>query len=144
MSRFVPDDPTLELHGFDLAWPLRRDGNADLAIVSGEENTLSALPIRAATARGEIPWCPLDGIDLEDIEGGVATDGERAALRARLVEQYRSREDRLESVAVVVDEGAVTLAPGVTAASTGDTVATITAKFRSGRTAAVEVPFGGG
>lgn len=134
MSRFAPDDPELATHGFDLVWPLRRDGNGDLAVVSGEANTLSALPIRAVTRRGEIPIFPADGVDLDDLQNSVSTDGERAALQARLTEQYRAREDRLESVAVTVGDG-----------RDGDeTLAEIHAAFRSGRTATAEVPFGGG
>ncbi len=134
MGAFSPDDPVLALHGFDLVWPLALDGNNDLATVSGEDNTLSALPIRAATTRGEIPFFPLDGIDLEDLQGGLNSDGERAALRGRLVEQYRSREDRLESVNVAVGDGT----------DSGDTVALVTAKFRGGAVETIEVPFGSG
>lgn len=132
--RFTHPDPAVDLHGSDLAWPLSNDGNGDLAEVVGEANTLSALAIRACTRRGEIEFFPDDGIDLDDLQGALITDDERAALKARLIEQYRDREDRLASVDVDVGDGR----------SSDETLAEIHARFRSGRVETVSVPFGGG
>lgn len=133
MGAFIPDDPEIDLFGYDLAWPLALDGNGDLAVVSGEDNALSALPIRAITRRGEVPIFPNDGLDTEDFENGLVTDEERAVLQARLLEQYR-REDRLTSVTVTPIDGDVP----------EETVVRIEAELRSGRTAPVDVAFGGG
>jgi hypothetical protein len=131
VGAFTPDDPAIEIHGVDLAWPFALDGNGDLATVSGEENTLSALPIRAVTGLGEVPIFPDDGVDLEDMQNGLVTDDERAAARGRMIAQYR-REDRIESVTITADDGD----------EPGDTVFHLDAHMRSGRTASVDVPFG--
>lgn len=132
MGVFIPDDSDVAVHGEDLAWPFALDGNGDLAVVSGEANLVSALPIRAVTGRGEVPLFPDDGIDLDDFQGGVGSDAERAALAARLIEQYR-RDDRLRTVRVTVAEDGEWV------------VAHLDAIARTGRALdPVDVPFGGG
>ena len=132
MATFLPADVDVEVFGRDLAWPFALDGNGDLVEVAGEANLVSALPIRAVTRRGEVPLFPDDGIDLDDFQNGVASDGERASLAARLIEQYR-RDDRLRSVRVTVDEDG------------GDVIAHVDAIARTGRTLEpVDVTFGGG
>lgn len=130
---FIPDDPAIEIHGEDLAFPFVLDGNGDLAVISGEANTMSALPIRAITGLREIPLFPEDGVDLEDMQNGLVTDDERAAATARLLAQFR-REDRIESLRVTAGDGD----------DPGDTVFSLEAKLRGGRVESVDVPFGSG
>lgn len=131
VGSFVPDDINVEIYGTDLAWPFALTGTGDLAVVDGEANLVSALPIRAVTRRGEIPLFPDDGIDLDDFQSAPASDGERAALSARLLEQYR-RDDRLRSVRVTVEEDG------------DDVVAHIDGIARTGRALEpVDVTFGG-
>lgn len=129
---FLPSSVDVEIHGTDLAWPFALTGTGDLAVVEGEANLVSALPIRAVTRRGEVPLFPDDGIDLDDFQGAPGSDGERAALSARLIEQYR-RDDRLRSVRVTVDEDG------------DDVIAHVDGVARTGRAfEPVDVTFGAG
>lgn len=131
MGTFLDDDPKIDAFGEDLDFPLALDGNADLAVIRGEDNVLSALPIRAMTAAGEVPIYPADGADLEDLQGGPADDVARGALEARLLEQY-TRDDRLASVTVTSDDGA----------EPGDTTIHLAAELRTGTRLEAVVPFG--
>ncbi len=133
MGTFFPDDPAVLLHGEDLTWPLALDGTGDLSVVSGEANTLSALPVRAVTGRGEVTIFPDDGLDMDEFQNGLGTDEERAVLQARLLEQFR-REDRLASLQVTMVDGA----------DESETIVQLHGFLRTGREVDIAVPFGSG
>ena len=102
MSTFLVDDPEIAAYGEDLFWPFDLTSSGDLRAIDGAENLRQAMEIRAVTGRGEVLYQPLDGIDFDEFENGVADDISAVKLRARLVDQYQTREDRLTDVAVTV------------------------------------------
>lgn len=104
MGVFLEDDPIVAALGADLAWPLALDGNGDLAEVSGFENLLSALPLRAITPRGSVPHRPLDGFNNEEFQNGPMAEEENAVIQARMLEQYGEREDRLTAISIEIAE----------------------------------------
>lgn len=131
VGTFLDDDPKIDAFGEDLDFPLALDGNGDLRAIRGEDNVLSAMITRAMTAAGEVSIYPSDGADLEDLQGGPADLVARAALEARLLEQY-TRDDRLASVTVTSDDGA----------DPGDTTIHLSAELRTGTRLEADVPFG--
>lgn len=130
---FLPESLDELLFGADLAFPFQLTPDGDLAEVVGEDAVMQALPIRAMTAKGEIPVYPDDGLDLDDLEGGVNSPVDRAIIKSRSLSQYR-REDRLLSLAVTTEDG-----PN----GSSDTVVRLAATLKNGKTITPSVAFGG-
>lgn len=99
---FLNSDPQTSAYGIDLRFPLALSPLGDLTTVSGLPNLMQALGIRAGINLGEVLGQPLDGVDWDSFHGGPNDDITNTMLKARLLDQYQSREDRLTDVAITM------------------------------------------
>jgi hypothetical protein len=102
MSVFLVDDPELSAYQADLAFPFALGPDSDLVEVVGFPNLMQSLALRGVTGLGECLNAPLDGINFDEFQNGPLDGISQSVLRARLIDQYRTQEDRLTDVDVIV------------------------------------------